>query len=255
MKSTLRKHVAAAALLLPMAGAFLAAPAHAQYNAVVAAEPGITSMALNSNAGLAPGATLRLQLYATPGARWANASLGDGIRVALREQSPGNYVGFYTVRRGDRIDPSATIVARAGFRDRVVTRDIDFPPSFQQLAMGGPAAAPQIERFVARSFGPVEPGRELVFRVRGTPNAYAFVRIPGVTPRLNLAEVQPGLYEGRYTVRGRDDVDAFDNAVAVLRDRGRQTVARVDLREGGGNFGWNRDRDDEDRYGYGYGNR
>ena len=85
MNHTLRKHVATAAMLLaPLGAALVAQPAAAQSHRHyrVADQGRVTNMSVNSNAGLAPGATLRLQVYATPGARWASVALGgSGVRV------------------------------------------------------------------------------------------------------------------------------------------------------------------------------
>lgn len=248
MKTTLRNYATAAVLLLPVAGAFVAQPASAQERAHVA-QPAIRSMALNSNAGLRPGATLRLQMYATPGARWSSVTLADGVRVALQERSPGNYTGTYTVRRGDRIDPRSQMMARAGYRERVVTSSIDFPPSFQALAMGGPPAvmAPNIERFVMAPHGRLEPGRELRFRLVGAPGGDAWLDIPGVIRGVDLQETRPGVYEGSYTIRRRDDMDAFDRAVATLQSGRERATARVEIRGGEFSYGYGRGGEDWNR--------
>lgn len=235
MKTTLRHYATAAMLLVPVAGAFVAQPAAAQERVIVA-QPGIRSMALDSDQGLAPGATLRLQLYATPGARWSNVTLGDsGVRVALRERSPGNYVGSYVIRRGDRIDPTQAMTARAVYGDRTVVSSIAFPPGFQALAMGAPAA-PAIERFVMNPHGRLEPGRELQFRLVGAPGGNAWLDIPGVIRGVALQETRPGVYEGSYTIRRHDDPDAFDRAVATLQQGRLRATARVEIR--GGEFGY-----------------
>lgn len=141
MKS-IRTHAAAAAMLLfPMASVFVAQPAAAQH--AVVAQPAVRSLTLNSNAGLAPGAVLRLQVVATPGARNPHVVLGKGgARIALREHAAGHYVGSYTVRRGDRIDPLQRMVARMNYRGgTVVAQSFSFPPAFQALAMGNAARA------------------------------------------------------------------------------------------------------------------
>ena len=132
----LRSTVAAAMLLLPLAGALVAPAAQAAPRAA-AAQPAITNMSLNSDAGLSPGATLRVQVYATRNARSASLTLGDsGITVPLRQQSAGNYTGSYVVRRSDRIDPMQLLTARVTFGERTYSRQFNFPPGFQALAMG-----------------------------------------------------------------------------------------------------------------------
>ncbi|MBI5276884.1 MAG: hypothetical protein HY854_10525 [Burkholderiales bacterium] len=100
----------------------------------------------------------------------------------------------------------------------------------QAPAPGFAAAAPQIERFVMRQPQRMEAGRDLRFRIEGAPGADAWLDIPGVVRNVDLAEVRPGVYEGHYTIRVRDDLDAFDRAVATLQRNGLRTTARVEMR-------------------------
>lgn len=93
------------------------------------------------------------------------------------------------------------------------------------------ARAPQIESFEVRGGGErFEPGRELRFRLEGTPNARAWVEIPNVT-QLELRETRRGVYEGEYVIRRRDDRRDFERAVASLQDNGQRVTARVALRD------------------------
>ncbi|HEX2545427.1 MAG TPA: hypothetical protein VHL79_11140 [Ramlibacter sp.] len=244
MQAKIRSTVAAVMLLAPVAATFVTQPVAAQQRAA----PSITNMSLNSDGGLSPGATLRVQVYATANARSASLQLGEsGITVPLRQQTAGNYTGTYVVRRSDRIDPTELLTARVTF-DRTYSRSFNYPPGFQALAMGAApqgsaapqAAAPQrlaVDRFVMRPMGRIEAGRELRFRLRGAPGADAWMDIPGVINGIDLAEVRPGVYEGTYTVRRRDNPDAFRNAVATLRSGNQRATARLDLNG----------RDDDDR--------
>lgn len=222
----LRATVAAAMLLGPLAGGFALQPAHAQTRA---ATPSISNMALNSDAGLSPGATLRVQLYATKNAKRASVTLGDSkVVVPLRQASPGNYTGSYVVKRSDRIDPTQTITARITVGSRSYSRQFNYPPAFQALAMGNAPAAVTIERFVMRPAGRLEPGRELHFRLNGVPGGDAWMDIPGVRNGIDLAETRPGVYEGTYTLRQRDNPDAIRDAVATLRNGDQRVTARLD---------------------------
>lgn len=136
MNTRIRTHLAAAVLLLAPAATLLALPAAAQQRAVVA-QPALRALTLNSNAGLSPGAVLRLEVDGTPGARAGSVTLGgSGVRIALREQRAGRYVGQYTVRASDRIDPMQVMAARASFGGRTVAQDFSYPAAFQALAMG-----------------------------------------------------------------------------------------------------------------------
>jgi hypothetical protein len=136
MNNRLRSTVAAAMLLAPVAATLIAEPAAAQQRATVA-QPSITQMALNSDAGISPGATLRVQVVGTPNARSGSLTLGSsGISIPLRQQGAGSYSGSYVVRRADRIDPTELLTARLTFGDRTFSRQFNYPTAFQALAMG-----------------------------------------------------------------------------------------------------------------------
>jgi hypothetical protein len=237
MNSSFRKHVATAAMLLvPFGAAFVAQPAAAQYYPQyrVATDQGsVTNMTLNSNAGLAPGATLRLEVHATPGARWVSVALGDdGVRVPLRERAPGEYVGTHVIARGERINPRETMMVRAGWGDQPVTVAFNFPNAFQALAMG---AGPAVQQEAAvRSFSmwphdddDLAPGRVVHFRLEGTPRSRAWVEVPGLRRGVALREVRPGLYTGSATIGRYDDPDAFLSARAVLRNGDERAMAQL----------------------------
>lgn len=233
MESNFRNHVAGALMLLaPVAATVFASPAAAQHRVAVAQPAAITSLALNADQGLVPGSTLRVQVSAAPDADWAHVTLGQsGIRVPLRETSPGRYVGSYTVRRVDRLDPQQFLTVRGAFDGRPAAQNFSYPASFQALAMGGPpASTPSVERLVMRPAGRLEAGRELRFRLVGAPGGDAWLDIPGVIRGVDLDETRPGVYEGRYTVRRRDNLDAFSRAVATLQVGNQRITQRLDQR-------------------------
>jgi hypothetical protein len=113
------------------------------------------------------------------------------------------------------------------------------PAAAQQRA--AVAQSPLIERFVVRPMGRLHAGQELRFRVSGEARSRVWVDIPGVVSGLQLAETRPGVYEGTYTIRGRDDLDAFERSVATLQSGNLRQSARVEQRGNG--------RDDDDRRG------
>lgn len=108
------------------------------------------------------------------------------------------------------------------------------PAAAQHTAVVAPAAAsraPGIERFTVRPVGRLVAGRELRFRLVGAPGARASVDIPGVARDVALREMRPGVYEGSYTIRRRDDLSAFDRAVGTLRRGPDRVTAQVALQE------------------------
>jgi hypothetical protein len=101
----------------------------------------------------------------------------------------------------------------------------------QPRGVAAEVRAAAIERFVVRSNGRIAPGRELRFRVVGIPRGEAWVDIPGVIHGIDLDETRPGVYEGSYTVRRRDDLQSFDRAVATLEKNRQRASARVNLED------------------------
>jgi hypothetical protein len=233
MKSTLHGKIAAAVFLLaPLGVAMVAQPAAAQQYRVAETRQGtINGLTVDSDSGLRPGSTLRISVRATPGARWAALSLSDEVRVPLRERAPGEYVGSYVIRRSDRIDPTRQMKLRAGWGEGPVVAAYNYPAAFQTQSMGAAPASAMVNNFAMWPRGDrLDPGRVVHFRVEGTPNARAAVRVPGVVDWLQLREERPGMYVGSYTIRQRDDIDAFNDATAVLRVGEQRVMAQVDGR-------------------------
>ena len=235
MKRTLLSKVAGAVLLLaPLGVAMVAQPAAAQqpqYRVAESRQGTINGMTVDSDSGLRPGSTLRISVRATPGARFANLALSDDVRVPLHERAPGEYVGSYVIRHRDHIDPARQMTLRAGWGEGPVVVSYNYPGAFRTQAMGNaPASAnAEVNNFAMWPHGDrLDPGRVVHFRVEGTPNARAGVRVPGVVDYLALHEERPGKYVGSYTIRRQDNVDAFANATAVLRTGDQRVMAHLD---------------------------
>ena len=208
-----------------------AAAQQPQYRVAENHQGTINGMTIDSDSGLRPGSTLRILVRATPGARWANLSLSDDVRVPLRERVPGEYVGSYVIRRSDHIDPTRQMMLRAGWGEGPVVVAYNYPAALQASAMGNaPATAnAAVSNFAMWPRGDrLDPGRVVHFRVEGTPNARAAVRVPGVIDWLQLREERPGMYVGSYTIRRQDDIDAFANATAMLRTGDQRVMAHLD---------------------------
>ena len=138
MKKHLLSHAAAWCLLAP--AALLALPSSAATVAEAAtAGPQARGLEVNADSGVAPGSQLRLALEATPGGQASARIPGVDVAVPLKEVSPGNYTGQYTVRRSDRIDPAAVIKVSLTADGRTVHGNFTFPPSFMAPVAAAPA--------------------------------------------------------------------------------------------------------------------
>ncbi|MEC5216037.1 outer membrane lipoprotein SlyB [Actimicrobium sp. GrIS 1.19] len=88
------------------------------------------------------------------------------------------------------------------------------------------SSAPRIDGFNVNEVRTLSPGTDLNFTVYGTPGGNATLRIAGAVRNLALSEVEPGQYEGTYTISGRDRLSARSAVTANLRT-GNQVASAV----------------------------
>ena len=94
---------------------------------------------------------------------------------------------------------------------------VSAPASAQQYATTTVVEAPRIRGFEVDEVRRLVPGTELMFTLYGTPGARANLNIRGANRNLALAEVEPGQYEGTYTIGSRDKIVANSRVTANLR--------------------------------------
>ncbi|MDO8319014.1 glycine zipper 2TM domain-containing protein [Rhodoferax sp.] len=78
-------------------------------------------------------------------------------------------------------------------------------------------SAPRIAGFNVDEVSRLRPGVELNFEIDGTPGALTTLHIAGAVRNLTLTEVQPGQYQGTYTISSRDKIQARSPVTANLR--------------------------------------
>ena len=83
------------------------------------------------------------------------------------------------------------------------------------------------------SFGVIQqrelkPGSELVFSLMGTPGARVSLDIAGASGGVDMTEIATGQYQGRYTVRLRDRLDAGSVVTARMLKDGRTVSVTMD---------------------------
>lgn len=228
MKHLCRAATAAALILLPAA-----VPSWAQSGAAAqraAAQPRITGLEVNADAGLQPGSVLRFTLAGTPKGQARVRLAGSKKPVQLAETQPGTYTGSYTVRRDDqKLTPSSLIRSELTVAGRTRSVDYNFPASFGVRQAGGSAQSAnafRIDTFTSPLVDKALPGTELRFTVEGTPGGRASVQVPGLGDAIELREERPGRYAGTYVLR-RNDVVKPGPAVATLRSGDKVATARL----------------------------
>ena len=90
------------------------------------------------------------------------------------------------------------------------------------------AAVAQVDAFSVNQLQQVGPGSELEFTLRGTPHRKVSVQITGATAGFQMSEVQPGRYEGTYTVRSRDRITAESLVTARIERDGEVVTTSLD---------------------------
>ena len=71
-------------------------------------------------------------------------------------------------------------------------------------------------------------GEALIFRITGSSNGEAAVRIGGVKGKIALKEVMSGIYEGAYTIRPGDEIVGDSLVIGYLRRSNRELSAVLD---------------------------
>ena len=177
-----------AALLIGAGTLVVPSAAHAQ-RAAAPARPQIERLEIGSDAGLAPGAELELELrlFGTPrGTASVRISAAKTINVVLKESPAGSgeYVAYYTIKRSDRL--AAGQAVRATLRRGKLTNSASY--TIPASAGGGTpplAATLRIDSFAAAPVPRLSPGTELVFTVQGAPGAQASFDINGIAANLH----------------------------------------------------------------------
>ncbi|MES2936826.1 MAG: hypothetical protein V4864_04035 [Pseudomonadota bacterium] len=223
----LRGHAAALMLLLPAAFTVAALPTTA---AAQSAAVEVRSLEVRSDGDLGPGARLNLRAVATPRGQATVRIQGIRERIALREVTPGIYVGRYTVKRGEvvRDDREVRVMLRLGNRTAAADYTLaEVMAARPPVASLPPPPPPRIERFGVVPVERLEPGAELRFALEGPPGATVVLDLPGVSSDVAMREIRPGRYEGAYTLRRSDNLAPQRPIVATLRIGDRVATANL----------------------------
>jgi hypothetical protein len=206
-----------------------AAPVFAQAQVAPAGSPTspvIDGVEVNADAALAAGSTLDLTVRGTPHGRASVLLPGSAGPLVLREADPGVYVGHYTVRDVDHIDPEGAIRTSVAAGARTTIARFRFPPSFRTTESA--AVRPVVPIAAAPAHAPTVP------QSTATMGAAAVTATP-----LSLQVLQPTagtlvtassglLIEGRTAPNAlvRTRIDAVPPVVP-----GRASVAQIVMEE------------------------
>lgn len=94
---------------------------------------------------------------------------------------------------------------------------VSAPAQAQQYQTATAVTAPRIRGFEVDEIRRLVPGAELTFKLYGTPGGRASLNIKGAVRNLVLDEIEPGEYEGTYTIGSRDRITAASAVTANLR--------------------------------------
>jgi hypothetical protein len=191
-------------------------------SAQAAAPPEIRHFEADPVDVLGPGTELSFRLEGTPKAQATVSMSGIKQPIPLRETEVGVYEGRYTIRQTETL-PRAPVV-RATLRQGSLATTTQLSQPLGSAAPA-PTRAPAIQRFTMAPER-IEPGTELVLTLEGTPQGKASFTIDKITRGVAMAEIQPGVYEGRYTVRRQDRFAAADVS-AALEAQGQVARARL----------------------------
>ncbi|MBC7881805.1 MAG: hypothetical protein H7Y37_10780 [Anaerolineae bacterium] len=178
---------------------------------------------------LSPGTDLVFTVEATPRAK-ANLTIGTSARnVTMQEIEPGIYEGHYTIRRSDRISNSTPVRVTLRRGNQTATARLN-QPLIETATNFDPNADTNettIKQFTVDPIENLEPGTELVFRVIGTSRAKVSFTITGVVRNRAMDEINPGTYEGHYTVRRNDRIPVGVVIIALLKNGGQTVQSRL----------------------------
>jgi outer membrane lipoprotein SlyB len=195
----------------------------------------VESFGVKQLKSLVPGSEVAFNLNGVPGASVLLRIAGATGEVPMTEGRPGVYTGDYTLRLRDRVTAASLVTAQITKDGQSFTLPMD-----QSMVLGArspaPAAAAHITRFNVTAPEGARPGDELVFSLTGAPAGQARAVVQGVPAGIALAETQPGVYEGRYTLRRGDRLDRNLVATGYLMLNRKETSQRFDNRlSDGGN--------------------
>jgi hypothetical protein len=235
----MKKHLlsqAALCLLAPAAALFCLPAAEARDLAVAAATaPQTRGLEVNADSGVAAGSQLRLTLDATAGGRATARIPGVDGAIPLRESSPGRYTASYTVRRIDRIDPTAVIRVSFVLGARTLAANYSFPPSFLAPVAAAPTLPSALPSLIVqtpvRVPAPVAVHSEPLLRAEAPIRASRPPQIADLLPRPGEAVgAGPTLVSGSLTDAAGAGVDP-ESVRIVVSGRDVTSLAQITPRE------------------------
>lgn len=205
--------------------------------------PAIDAFYVDPSNQVSAGTELTFTVEGTPKGQASVKLSGIPKTIPLKEVDRGTYEGSYTIRSRDRLGTNPTVRATLRARGRATTTELALAGGAAPAAAApatpaaaapatpaatAPAAPPKIERFTMAPVSKMEPGADLRFSLSGTPGAKASFSIERVVRDAPMREVKSGQYEGRYTIRQRDNFSSTLNAVGTLESGGQSVGMRLE---------------------------
>jgi hypothetical protein len=149
---------------------------------VAPAESQIRSVTHNAEGPLRAGDVLTVRVNGKPGAQ-VSFDLGDVAKnVSMKEETPGNYVGTYTVRAGDQ-DLKSVVTSHLRSGNQAASLAATAPVAVMSQALAAPRiTAPVAGSTVAEGFvvtGEAPPDSKVIVEVTYTGRAFGLLPVQG----------------------------------------------------------------------------
>lgn len=181
--------------------------------------PFVRSFTVQQVSALTPGTELDFKVVGSAGAQVSLRIEGTERDLPLSEIKAGQYQGSYTIGRADKIDFNSGVEASLRLNGRETRAELAqtlLTTRAHTAAVQASLPTPVIDRFATATPYGLSGGDEILFELDGTPGGQAAATVAGSDATVALAEVKPGHYQGRYTIRSRDRVKPQSTARVTL---------------------------------------
>ena len=164
--------------------------------------PVIYSLTHNVDGEIGPGYTIEAILIGTSGGQASFDIAGLVNNVPMSEKSTGVYTGSYTVKKND-------VALNASLTGHLIIdgKDASLAQASNLITISSGQAQQEVVIYsvIHNSEAPLGPGEVITVTLVGTSGCSAFFDIGENIVDIPMSEINPGVYEGTYTVKNTDE--------------------------------------------------